>query len=111
MHYVVEMQAIQVDSRFTYAYTLSGHELLASGDLDKATAMYRQAIALDERHYNAWCVPAHAFTVTFIRMSIGAVDCRAGLVSGTCTHGRRRLVWRCTTSSARLRCIPRPLSF
>ena len=49
-------QAIQVAPSFTYAYTLSGHELLANGDLDKATAMYRAAISLDDRHYNAWSV-------------------------------------------------------
>ncbi len=48
------LQAIQLDPSFVYAHTLSGHELLASGELDKAAACYRAAVALDERHYNAW---------------------------------------------------------
>jgi anaphase-promoting complex subunit 3 len=43
-----------VDPSFTYAYTLCGHEYLANGDLEKALSMYRHAIALDDRHYNAW---------------------------------------------------------
>lgn len=47
-------RAIQVDSTFTYAYTLCGHELVASEKIDKAVAMYEHALNLDPRHYNAW---------------------------------------------------------
>ena len=43
-----------MDPNFTYAYTLCGHESLASGDLDKAASYYRKTILCDERHYNAW---------------------------------------------------------
>lgn len=44
----------QIDPHFTYAHTLSGHELVANDDLDKALASYRAAIRTDPRHYNAW---------------------------------------------------------
>ncbi|KAL6078765.1 cell division cycle protein 27 [Balamuthia mandrillaris] len=47
-------RAIQLDSMFTYAYTLSGHEYVAGDDLDKATGCFRSAIRIDDRHYNAW---------------------------------------------------------
>jgi anaphase-promoting complex subunit 3 len=43
-----------VDPRFTYAYTLCGHEYVCNEDFDKAVACYRYAIRIDERHYNAW---------------------------------------------------------
>ena len=58
---------MQVDSSFTYAYTLCGHEFMASEKIDKvkplkifkglghqAVAMYENALNLDPRHYNAW---------------------------------------------------------
>uniref|UniRef100_A0A6B2KZ77 UDP-N-acetylglucosamine--peptide N-acetylglucosaminyltransferase SPINDLY n=1 Tax=Arcella intermedia TaxID=1963864 RepID=A0A6B2KZ77_9EUKA len=47
-------KAIQLDSDFTYAYTLSGHEYISSENWDKATSCFRNAIRLDPRHYNAW---------------------------------------------------------
>lgn len=47
-------RAIQVDSSFTYAYTLCGHEFVASEKFDKAVAMYETALQADPRHYNAW---------------------------------------------------------
>eukprot|EP00435_Cladocopium_sp_Y103_P069186 s44_g32.t2 len=47
-------RAIQVDSTFTYAYTLCGHEFVACEKIDKAVAMYENALNLDPRHYNAW---------------------------------------------------------
>ncbi|CAH1766223.1 7206_t:CDS:10, partial [Entrophospora sp. SA101] len=46
-------QAIQLDPSFTYAYTLSGHESMASGDVDKAVEYFRKALHTNERHYNA----------------------------------------------------------
>lgn len=48
-------RALQLDPRFTYAYTLCGHEYVCNEDLDKAVACFRYAIRLDDRHYNAWC--------------------------------------------------------
>lgn len=36
-----------------YAYTLCGHEYLAKEDFDGALAAYREALHIDERHYNA----------------------------------------------------------
>ena len=49
-------QAVQLDPHCTYAYTLCGHELVASGNVEKATECYRHALRADERHYNAWFV-------------------------------------------------------
>ncbi len=47
-------RAIQLNPRFTYAHTLSGHEYVANEDFDQAVASFRTAIRVDERHYNAW---------------------------------------------------------
>ncbi|XP_055601885.1 cell division cycle protein 27 homolog isoform X2 [Uranotaenia lowii] len=47
-------RAIQVDEDFTYSYTLLGHELVMTEELEKALTMYRYAILRDPRHYNAW---------------------------------------------------------
>jgi anaphase-promoting complex subunit 3 len=47
-------RATQIDPNFTYAYTLCGHEYVASDDLEKALHCFRNAIRIDERHYNAW---------------------------------------------------------
>ncbi|KAF5833591.1 hypothetical protein DUNSADRAFT_10043 [Dunaliella salina] len=46
-------RSLQLDSTFTYAYTLSGHEHAANDDLDSALTCYRNALRLDGRHYNA----------------------------------------------------------
>ena len=46
-------QAIQLDPSFTYAYTLSDHESMVSGDVDKAVEYFRKALNTNERHYNA----------------------------------------------------------
>jgi anaphase-promoting complex subunit 3 len=47
-------RALQVDSTFTYAHTLCGHELANNEDLDKAIQSFRSSLHHDERHYNAW---------------------------------------------------------
>ncbi|KAB7495212.1 Cell division cycle protein 27-like protein [Armadillidium nasatum] len=47
-------RAIQVDPGFSYAYTLLGHEYLATEELDRALSCYRSAVRIDPRHYNAW---------------------------------------------------------
>lgn len=47
-------RAIQVDPNFAYAYTLLGHEHIATEELDKAISCYRSAVRIDPRHYNAW---------------------------------------------------------
>lgn len=47
-------RAIQVDPDFPYSYTLLGHELVATEELEKALGCYRNAILKDSRHYNAW---------------------------------------------------------
>lgn len=47
-------RAIQLDPEFAYAYTLLGHELVLTEELEKALTCYRKAIHKDSRHYNAW---------------------------------------------------------
>lgn len=47
-------RAVQVDSSFTYAYTLLGHEYVLIEELDRAMSCFRSAIRKDPRHYNAW---------------------------------------------------------
>ena len=47
-------RAIQVDPDFAYAYTLLGHELVATEEMDHAMACFRSAVKIDPRHYNAW---------------------------------------------------------
>lgn len=47
-------RATQLDPKFAYAFTLQGHEHVASEEYDKALTAYRAAIAADRRHYNAY---------------------------------------------------------
>jgi anaphase-promoting complex subunit 3 len=47
-------RAIQLDVRYAYAYTLSGHEFVSNEDFDKALDCYRHAIRIEPRQYNAW---------------------------------------------------------
>lgn len=46
-------RAIQLDSDFAYAYTLLGHELVLTEEMDHAMACFRNALRIDARHYNA----------------------------------------------------------
>ena len=45
---------VQVDPGFAYAYTLLGHEFALTEELDRALACFRNAIRVNNRHYNAW---------------------------------------------------------
>ena len=47
-------RATQLNPKFAYAFTLQGHEHVANEEYDKALVSYRQGIAADSRHYNAW---------------------------------------------------------
>ncbi|KAH9323620.1 hypothetical protein KI387_018259, partial [Taxus chinensis] len=47
-------RAIQIDSRFTYAHTLCGHEYVAMEEFENGINCYRSALRIDPRHYNAW---------------------------------------------------------
>lgn len=47
-------RATQLDPKFAYAFTLQGHEHVASEEYDKALTAYRAAISADRRHYNAY---------------------------------------------------------
>ncbi|KAK3253653.1 Cell division cycle protein 27 [Cymbomonas tetramitiformis] len=44
----------RLDSNFAYAHTLCGHEYFANEDFEKGLVCFRNAIKIDERHYNAW---------------------------------------------------------
>ncbi len=46
-------RALQLCPAQPYAYSLVGHELLASEDFEGAAAAYRHALRVDPRHYNA----------------------------------------------------------
>lgn len=46
----------QVDPGFAYAYTLLGHEFVLTEELDRALACFRNAIRVNNRHYNAWYI-------------------------------------------------------
>jgi anaphase-promoting complex subunit 3 len=50
-------RATQADADFPYSYTLAGHECVALEEWERALRFFREAIARDQRHYNAWCVP------------------------------------------------------
>lgn len=43
-----------MDPAFAYAYTLLGHEFVLTEELDRALACFRNAIRVNNRHYNAW---------------------------------------------------------
>lgn len=47
-------RAVQVDPDYPYSYTLLGHELVLTEELDKSLSCFRTAILKDSRHYNAW---------------------------------------------------------
>mmetsp|Transcript_7008 Transcript_7008/g.25848 ORF Transcript_7008/g.25848 Transcript_7008/m.25848 type:complete len:818 (-) Transcript_7008:193-2646(-) len=47
-------RALQLCPTFTYAHTLCGHEHFVSEDVEKGLDSFRNAIRIDERHYNAW---------------------------------------------------------
>jgi len=42
-------RAIQLNSNFAYAHTLSGHEYVANEDFDSAKKCYQRALASDEK--------------------------------------------------------------
>ena len=45
-------RAVQIDPNFFYAYTLLGHEYLATEELDKAMSCFRNAIRVNNRDYS-----------------------------------------------------------
>lgn len=47
-------KAIELNPKFTYAYTLQGHEYTANEIFETAKEFYRKAIACDPYHYNAY---------------------------------------------------------
>jgi len=58
-------RAAQLDPNCAYAYTLSGHESVATEDYEKAISFFRTAIKTDARHYNAW----YGLGIVYLRTS------------------------------------------
>lgn len=46
-------RAVQLDEKFSYAYTLQGHEYVATDAYENALESFRLALLADPRHYNA----------------------------------------------------------
>ncbi|TYH79481.1 hypothetical protein ES332_D03G067500v1 [Gossypium tomentosum] len=47
-------RAVQLNSRFAYAHTLSGHEYVIMEDYGKGVECYQTSLHVDARHYNSW---------------------------------------------------------
>ncbi|OBA23583.1 TPR-like protein [Metschnikowia bicuspidata var. bicuspidata NRRL YB-4993] len=47
-------KSLAIDPKFTYAYTLRGHEYFSNDNYEKALECFRYSILLDARHYNAF---------------------------------------------------------
>ncbi|XP_077210505.1 cell division cycle protein 27 homolog B-like [Tasmannia lanceolata] len=47
-------RAVHLDSRFSYAHTLCGHEYVALEDFENGIKCYQSALRVDARHYNSW---------------------------------------------------------
>lgn len=47
-------KSLAIDPKFTYAYTLRGHEYFSNDNYEKALECFRYSILLDPRHYNAF---------------------------------------------------------
>ncbi|GEQ69379.1 hypothetical protein JCM33374_g3050 [Metschnikowia sp. JCM 33374] len=47
-------KCLTIDPKFTYAYTLRGHEYFSNDNYEKALECFRYSILLDPRHYNAF---------------------------------------------------------
>ncbi|KAG6007109.1 hypothetical protein E4U54_000059 [Claviceps lovelessii] len=61
-------RATQLDPKLAYAFTLQGHEHVANEEYEKALTAYRQAIAADRRHYNAY------YGIGRVQERLGAYD-------------------------------------
>lgn len=57
-------RAAHLDPSLAYAYTLQGHEYVASDSYEHAQDCYRQALRADKRHYNAW----YGLGMVFLRL-------------------------------------------
>ncbi|KAL4309745.1 hypothetical protein GQ457_01G039580 [Hibiscus cannabinus] len=47
-------RAVQLDSRFAYAHTLSGHEYVIMEDYSHGVECYQKSLNVDARHYKSW---------------------------------------------------------
>ncbi|KAG6066479.1 hypothetical protein E4U16_005676 [Claviceps sp. LM84 group G4] len=61
-------RATQLDPKLAYAFTLQGHEHVVNEEYEKALTAYRQAIAADRRHYNAY------YGIGRVQERLGAYD-------------------------------------
>ena len=61
-------RSTQLNPKFAYGFTLQGHEHYENEEYDKALTAYRQAVAADQRHYNAY------YGIGRVQMRLGAYD-------------------------------------
>ncbi|XP_068647637.1 cell division cycle protein 27 homolog B-like [Aristolochia californica] len=47
-------RSVHLDSKFSYAHTLCGHEHVALEDFESGIKCYQSSLRVDPRHYNAW---------------------------------------------------------
>ncbi|CAJ0566126.1 unnamed protein product, partial [Mesorhabditis spiculigera] len=47
-------RAVRIDPRYTYAYTLLGHELIEIDDMDNAKQAFRRALSINPNDYRSW---------------------------------------------------------
>ncbi|KAF5810721.1 putative tetratricopeptide-like helical domain superfamily, acetyltransferase A, auxiliary subunit [Helianthus annuus] len=93
-------RAVQLNSRFTYAHTLCGHEYVALEDFENGIKSYHNALKIDARHYNAWYGLAmiylrqekYEFSEHHFRRALNINPCSSVIMSylGTSLHALKR---------------------
>ncbi|KAK1420361.1 hypothetical protein QVD17_21891 [Tagetes erecta] len=93
-------RAVQLNSRFTYAHTLCGHEYVALEDFENGIRSYQNALQIDARHYNAWYGLAmvylrqekYEFSEHNFRRALNINPCSSVIMSylGTSLHALKR---------------------
>ncbi|XP_076885371.1 cell division cycle protein 27 homolog B-like isoform X1 [Bidens hawaiensis] len=93
-------RAVQLNSRFTYAHTLCGHEYVALEDYENGIKSYQNALQIDARHYNAWYGLAmiylrqekYEFSEHHFRKALNINPCSSVIMSylGTSLHALKR---------------------
>lgn len=93
-------RAVQLNSKFTYAYTLCGHEHVSLEDFENGIKCYQNALRIDARHYNSWHglgmiylrQERFAFAEHHFRMAYQINPCSSVIMSylGTALHALKR---------------------
>ncbi|XP_030528725.1 cell division cycle protein 27 homolog B-like isoform X2 [Rhodamnia argentea] len=93
-------RAVQLDSKFSYAHTLCGHEYVSLEDFEHGIKSYQTALRIDARHYNAWYglgmvylrQEKFEFSEHHFRMAFKINPCSSVIMSylGTALHALKR---------------------